>query len=71
MKNSTYFVNQACEPSLDDDDVLFSFDVVSLFTKVLIDDALDEILQHLMTDEDLSEGTGAPIPVEDIPYFIE
>ena len=57
VKNSTHFINQVCELFVDNDDILVSFDVVSLFAKVRVDDALDEISQHLMADEALAERT--------------
>ena len=54
---------------LEDEDLLVSFDVVSLFTKVPINEALVEISQHLNEDEDLFEHVS--IPVEDISSLVE
>lgn len=69
VNNSTEFVNKVCSIELEEDDILVSFDVVSLFTKVPIDKALKVISQCLLGDDDLLVRT--PIPAEDIIMFFD
>ena len=64
MKNSTHFASDAHTMEIEDGDLLVSFDVVSLFTQVPIDEALKVIEQRLKEDETLMDRTS--IPVEDI-----
>ena len=64
MKNSTHFASDAHTMEIDDGDLLVSFDVVSLFTRVPIDEALKVIEQRLKKNETLMDRTF--IPVEDI-----
>ena len=69
MKNSTHFVNQICELSLEDDDMLVGFDEVILFAKVPIDEALDETSQCLTANKDLVEHS--LIPVKDLCSLVK
>ena len=69
VKNSTEFSQDIREMDLSEDDILLSFDVVSLFTKVPIDEALEVISQRLNDDDTLTERT--MLEVEDICSLIE
>lgn len=53
VKNSIEFADRIRKMELDGDDRLVSFDVVSLFTKVPVDIALDMIANPLRKDEHL------------------
>ena len=64
VKNSTHFASDAHTMEIEDGDLLVSFDVVSLFTQVPIDEALKVIEQRLKEDEMLMDRTS--IPLEDI-----
>jgi len=50
-------------------EVLVSFDVVSLFTRVPVDEALEVISELLLQDETLPERTTIPAP--DLCHLIE
>ena len=63
MTNSTEFASRICELELDKDDLLVSFDVVSLFTKVPVEEALKGITDRQEKDEHLHDQTS--IPIED------
>lgn len=69
VKNSTEFVNSIRNLQIDDDDCLASFDVVSLFTSVPINEALDIVAQRLEEDDTLMERT--PIPTKEIHMLAE
>ena len=56
VKNSTHFASDAHTIEIDGD-LLVSFDVVSLFTRVPIDEALKVIKQRLKEDEMLMDRT--------------
>ena len=43
VKDSTSWVQEICDQSLDTGDILISFDVVSLYTKILIDEVIATI----------------------------
>ena len=62
MRNSADFVNQIHQISLEETDVMASFDVVSLFTRVPVNEALLVISQRLQQDETLMDRTSIPIP---------
>ena len=64
MKNSTHFASDAHTMEIEDGDLLVSFNVVSLFTQVPIDEALKVIEQRLKEDETLMDRTS--ISVEEI-----
>ena len=64
VKNSSHFVQQLREVQVDQDDTLVSFDVVSLFTKVPIDEAMEVVAMRLKDDDTLVERTS--IPADDI-----
>ena len=54
---------------LDKDDLLVSFDVVSLFTKVTVEEALEVIADQLEKDENLQDRTS--ITIEEIVSLTE
>ena len=54
---------------LGEKDVMLSFDVVSLFTRVPVDEGLEVIAQRLQHDHTLAERT--TLEVEDICKFTE
>ena len=47
VKNSAEFVYQICQASLEETDVIASFGMVSLFTRIPVNQALVVISQHL------------------------
>ena len=61
VKNSPEFA-QVRNIDLQQDETLVSFDVVSLFTRVPIDDALQAISSHLTQDDTLEDRTAIPVP---------
>ena len=69
MKNSADFVNTIRGIEIEEQDRLVSFDVVSLFTRVPIDEALAVVVQRLQEDDMLLERT--PIPPENIHALAE
>ena len=62
VKNSADFVNQIHQVSLEGTDVLASFDVVSLFTRIPVDEALLVLSHRLQQDDTLKERINIPIP---------
>ena len=50
VKDSTHFVKGIKDLHVEDNDLLISFDVVSLYTKVLVDDAI-KVIQEITNDE--------------------
>ena len=62
VRNSADFVNQIHQISLEETDVMASFDVVSLFTRVPVDEALLVISKRLQQDDTLKDRTSIPIP---------
>ena len=62
VKNSSEFAQQVRNIDLQQDETLISFDVVSLFTRVPIDDALQTISTRLTQDDTLEDRTAIPIP---------
>ena len=62
VRNSADFVNQIHQVSLEETDVMDSFDMVSLFTRVPVDEALLVLSHRLQQDETLKERTSIPIP---------
>ena len=57
------------ELDLEKDNCFVSFDVVSLFTKVPVEEAIAEISRPLKENEDLIERT--PIPADDLCSLVE
>ena len=57
VKNSTEFVSKNCELELDENDLLVSFDIVNLFTRVLVNEALEVITEWLEKDEHVHNRT--------------
>ena len=57
LKNSAEMVKELREVTLDEDDILISFDVKALFTSVPVDQSLDIILERLQNDPTLGERT--------------
>ena len=57
LKNSAEMVKELSNLTLGDTDVLVSFDVTALFTKVPVDKSLDIIFERLMLDQSLSSRT--------------
>ena len=62
IKNSTHFVQLTKDMALHDNDLLVSFDVKSLFTKVPIDEAMQIAAEKLQEDETLEDRTTFSIP---------
>ena len=62
VRNSADFVQQIHQTSFEETDVMISFDVVSLFTNVPVDEALQVISHRLQQDETLEEQTSIPVP---------
>ena len=62
-KDSSTFVDNISQTTILESDVLVSFDVESLFTRVPVDEALDVISELLLQDETLPEWTTIPRPV--------
>ena len=57
MKNSKHFVEIMSGLSIEEDEILVSFDVSSLFTNVPIDEAVQIIQDRLRKDEILCDRT--------------
>ena len=64
VKNSAEFVQMMRQMKVDSEDILVSFDVVNLFTNILIDEALQVMTELLRSNTSLANRT--PIPVETI-----
>ena len=64
IKNSSHFAEFVRSETLNSDQVLVSFDVVSLFTKIPVDLAIKVAEKRLTEDVSLSQRTF--LPVEDI-----
>ena len=62
VRNSADFVQWIHQIDLAETDVMVSFDVVSLFTNVPVDEAILVISNRLQQDETLKERTSIPIP---------
>ena len=69
VKNSTEFACRIRELELDEDDSLVSFDVVSLFIKVSVEEALEVIADRLEKNENLQDRTS--ITIEEIVSLTE
>ena len=57
VENSTHFVKKIRNTPLDGSDLMVSFDVVSLFTKVPVEEAIGAISEMLEKDEFIDERT--------------
>ena len=57
IKNSAHFVERIKTLKIDESDLLVSFDVQSLFTRVPIDEAMTRVAELLSKDEMLGERT--------------
>ena len=67
IQNSAAMVKDLGETTLQDTDVLVSFDVTALFTKVPVDKSLDIIFDKLEADENLSTRTQlTPAQIRDL-----
>ena len=62
VRNSADFVQRIRQTELAETDIMVSFDVVSLFTNVPVDEAVLVISNRLQQDETLEERTSIPIP---------
>ena len=61
VKNSTDFVHRIRDVHIDQGDQLISFDVISLFTQVPVDDALQVLEEKLNQDQTLDKRTSIPV----------
>jgi len=58
VRNSSDFASSNTHELLQTDEIMVSFDVAALFTKVPIQLALNIAKQHLQSDSELNQGTG-------------
>ena len=68
VSNSKSFVEEIRNLTLDETEEMVSFDVVSLFTKVPVEDAVNVICSHLTADDSLQDRTG--LSVEQIRWLM-
>ena len=61
VKNSTKLCGSIAAINLQDNDELVSFDVVSLFTSIPVDVAVNVAHNRLVNDENLQERTALPV----------
>jgi len=69
VHNSQEFVDLVKNCVLGENEVLVSFDVISLFTSVLVDKALDLILELLSSDDSLPSRTS--LDISDLKHGLE
>ena len=69
VRNSVDFLQRIRQTSLAETDIMISFNVVSLFTNVPVDEALLVIAERLQQDTTLEERTSIPIP--DLCHLVE
>ena len=60
VKNSSAFAKRIRGTTLAENDIMVSFDVVSLFTRVPLTEAIEVISHRLLQDETLEERSGLP-----------
>nr|XP_054925874.1 uncharacterized protein LOC129384453 [Dermacentor andersoni] len=68
VSNSCDFIEKVCDVSLDDDEVMVSFDVVSLFTSIPTDLGVEACTSALESDRTLSDRS--PIDVPDLKRLL-
>ena len=61
VSNSAQFVGQVKSLTLSQDDIMVSFDVTSLFTRVSTDKAIDAVCEKLLKDETLPDRCGLSV----------
>ena len=70
IKNSHHFVHKLTETTIQDCELMVSFDVKSLFTQVPINEALEVIEEQLKKDETLEDRTTlSPLTITDLIKF--
>ena len=71
MKNSTDFASTIASEEIQDHEIMVSFNVESLFTNVLIEGAVQAVLQKMENDAGLADHTTlTPVQIPDLLNFI-
>ena len=71
VKNNVEFCEQMKNVKLEEGDELLSFDVVSLFTSIPVDLAIQVATDVLSNDETLLDRSTCTIPVDDIVDLLD